>query len=97
MTGARYSLWSSIDPRAFRELRAVCGLSVGEVAQLLRVTARSVRYWEAGQRRIPYCAFKLLRVVAHGDVGGRAWDGWRVVGGELWSPSGQSFRAWELE
>lgn len=64
-----------------------------EAGKLFRVTERTVRNWEAGRVAVPYAAFKLLRVLRGGELPGRAWKGYRLQGGTLWSPEGRPFHA----
>lgn len=85
-----------IDPKEFKITRQAAGLTVDQVAGLLFVTPRTVRYWEAGRYRIPYPAFKLLRILRGAELPGEAWAGWRVTRGALWSPAGQCFLPGEL-
>ncbi|MFN3842515.1 MAG: VC1465 family Xer recombination activation factor [Rehaibacterium terrae] len=62
-------------------------------ARLLRVCPRTVRNWEAGRTRIPYAAFKPMRLLRGFELPGDAWRGWRLIGDTLWSPEGHGFRA----
>ena len=77
----------------FRTARAVCGLSIPEAAKLLRVTERTIQYWEAGTVRVPYAAFKLMRILRGYELPGAAWKGYRLQGDTLWSPEGLRFSA----
>jgi hypothetical protein len=66
-------------------------------ADLLRVSERTIRGWESGATRIPYAAYKLLRVLK----GGRylAHPGWKdfiVQGDTLVTPEGHRFQAGQL-
>lgn len=90
--------FTPVDAEAFRVARFSAGLSLDGAADFLRVTSRTVRNWEAGAVRIPYPAFRLLRVRAGLSMPFDGWDGW-IVGkdGTLWSPGRQSFRAKDLE
>lgn len=76
----------------FREARSICCLSVSEAAKLLRVTERTLQNWEAGRVRIPYAAYKLMRILRGHELAHPAWRGFRVVGATLWTPEGRSFR-----
>ena len=76
----------------FRETRSICCLSVSEAAKLLRVTERTLQNWESGRVRIPYAAYKLMRVLRGHELAHPAWRGFRVVGANLWTPEGHSFR-----
>ena len=85
------------DPEKFYVERRTAGLSRKETAAYLGVTLRTIRNWENGTYRIPYPAFKLVRMRAGGIVQAPGWDGWRFGrGGALYSPCGHSFNAWEL-
>lgn len=80
----------------FREARLQCCLSVEGCAKLLRISERTVRNWEAGAVRIPYAAFKLMRVMRGGKLLGSDWTGFRVHGDTLITPEGRSFHFSEL-
>lgn len=80
-----------------RETRILSGLSVEEVAQMLRVTCRTVRNWESGRVQVPYAAFKLLRIITGYELPSDAWRGWMFLGEVLWSPEGKNFTARDLD
>nr|WP_103967501.1 VC1465 family Xer recombination activation factor [Nitrosomonas ureae] len=63
-----------------RETRILSRLSVDEVAQMLRVTCRTVRNWESGRVQVPYAAFKLLRILTGYELPSDAWRGWMFLG-----------------
>lgn len=66
-------------------------------AQLLRVSDRTIRNWEAGSARIPYAAYKLLRVLRGGRyLGDAIWADFRVCGPVLITPEGHRFHAGDL-
>lgn len=71
-------------------------LTIDDVAKLLQVTSRTVAHWEFGSARIPYAAFKLLRMKANGEFLNPAWEGWTVRGDSLYSPTGRAFKPYEL-
>ncbi|HUW29336.1 MAG TPA: VC1465 family Xer recombination activation factor [Sulfuriferula sp.] len=72
--------------------RRTAGLTRKEAAAFLGVTVRTIRNWENGSSRIPYPAFKLIRMRAGGVVQAPGWEGWRFGrGGALYSPCGRSF------
>ncbi len=77
----------------FRDTRGLCCLTVADTAKLLRVTPRTVQNWESGRVRIPYSAFKLLRILRGYELPGAAWRGYRLKGDTLWSPEGLAFKA----
>ena len=58
-------------------------------AKLFQVASRTVRNWEAGKSRIPYVAFKLLRLLLRDELPG--WEDWRFEAGRLVSPEGHHF------
>lgn len=76
----------------FREARQTCSLSVPEAAKLFRVTVRTLQNWESGRVRVPYAAYKLMRILRGHELPHPAWRGFRVVGATLWTPEGHSFR-----
>ena len=55
-----------------------------------------MRNWEAGKVRIPYAAFKLMRVLRGGKVLGAGWEGFRVRDRTLCTPEGHEFHAGDL-
>lgn len=83
-------------PWRFREARLSCGLGVGACADLLKVSERTVRNWEAGAVRIPYAAYKLMRVLRGGKVLGPEWRDFRVWRNVLVTPEGHRFEAGDL-
>jgi hypothetical protein len=64
----------------------------------LGVTPRTVSFWEAGRTRIPYAAFRLLRVMLGGELPGpaREWEGFFIRGDRLYSPENHGFTAADL-
>src|SRR3546814_9575726 len=74
-------------------MRLSCALSVGAAAKVLHVTARTLHNGEAGASRVPYAAYKLLRLLRGGELPGAAWKGWRLHGDTLYSPEGHAFGA----
>jgi DNA-binding transcriptional regulator YiaG len=85
-----------IDREQFREIRLMHRYSIDEVAKVLQVTPRTVRHWESGITRIPYAAFKLLRILVAHELPSSVWRGWRVIGDTLYSPVGRGFKVHEL-
>lgn len=87
-----------VDRAAFHLERRTAGLTQAEAARFLGVTERTIRNWEKGGTRIPYPAFRLIRMRAGGIVHASGWDGWRFGrDGALFSPEGRSFQPWELQ
>jgi DNA-binding transcriptional regulator YiaG len=80
----------------FREARFSCGLSVEACADLLRISDRTIRNWESGTVRIPYAAYKLMRVLKGGKLLGPEWQDFYVWRGVLHTPEGHRFEAGEL-
>lgn len=85
-----------VEPSALRDLRARMGWTVEDVARELAVSARGVRLWESGKRRIPYASFRLLRLMAGSQLPWPEWRGFWVRGGTLYSPEGHQFAAADL-
>ena len=87
-----------IDPQDFRDLRRWSGLTRQQAAQALDVTPRTVQNWETGGARIPWLAFRMLRILRGYALPGKAWEGWTLAGDALISPAGRSFdAAWLLD
>lgn len=86
------------DPERFHLERMAAGLTQKQAAEYLGVSVRSVRNWETGANRIPYPAFKLVRMRAKAIVHVEGWEGWRFArDGALVTPDGRSFQPWELQ
>ena len=64
------------------------GMNRAACAKFLHVTERTLHNWESGQHAIPYTAYKLLRLHACHELPGKAWQGWRLHSGKLWTPEG---------
>lgn len=81
----------------FRIERMTAGFSRPQAADYLGVNVRTIRNWETGATRIPYPAFRLLRMRAKGLVHGQGWEGWRFTSeGALCSPVGRSYLPHQL-
>lgn len=81
----------------FRVERITAGFTRPQAADYLGVNVRTIRNWETGATRIPYPAFRLLRMRAKGLVYGQGWEGWRFTSeGALCSPVGRSYLPHEL-
>lgn len=63
---------------------------------MLQVTTRTLRNWENGSSRIPYAAFRLMRLFGGHCLMGKAWEGWSMWNGALWTPEGRRFEQHEL-
>lgn len=77
----------------FREARLSCLMSQADAAKLLRVTQRTVHNWEAGRVRVPYAAYKLIRIMRGYELPGATWRGWWLIGDRLITPEGRELRA----
>lgn len=67
---------------------ASLGLTVDDVANFLQVSPRTVQLWVSGRVRIPYAAYKLLRLQLRYELPGDAWKGWHLSAGRLYTPEG---------
>ena len=85
------------DPEQFTLERKTAGLTQPQAAAYLGVSLRTIKNWEGGSNRIPYPAFKLIRMRAKAIVHVEGWEGWRYArDGALVTPDGRSFQPWEL-
>lgn len=85
-----------ITPEQFRETREFTGKSREDVAEFLGVSLRTVGHWETGKARVPYAAFRLLRVALRGDMLDPAWQDYRIARGRLVTPEGYAFGPGDL-
>jgi transcriptional regulator with XRE-family HTH domain len=85
-----------IDPEGFYVARRRSGLTMEQTADLIDVDIRTIRNWENGSVRIPYCAFRLMRLLGGYALLGKEWEGWAFWDGKLFSPAGRSFLPHEL-
>jgi transcriptional regulator with XRE-family HTH domain len=92
MSGRRW-----INPQDFADLRKQSGLSRLEAAEALNVTARTIQNWETGGARIPWMAYRMLRILRGFALPGVHWQGWTIRGRDLFSPSGRPYDAVWLE
>jgi DNA-binding transcriptional regulator YiaG len=76
----------------FRAMYRSLGLSRPDAAQLLHVSERTLHNWETGHHEIPYSAYRLLRLLTRQELPGKAWTGWHITAGVLWSPEGHGFK-----
>jgi len=72
----------------FKAMYASLGLTVDDVANFLQVSPRTVQLWISGRVRIPYAAYKLLRLQLRYELPGDAWKGWHLSAGRLYTPEG---------
>ncbi|MCX7563677.1 VC1465 family Xer recombination activation factor [Xanthomonadaceae bacterium XH05] len=82
----------------FRIARQACWLTLPQAAKVLQVTERTLHNWEAGTCRVPYAAYKLIRLMAGGHLKHLCptWDGWTLRPGKLISPEGREFSAGDM-
>lgn len=80
-----------VSAEQFRDARVFGGFTRERAADFLGVSLRTVGHWETGRVRPSYAAFRLLRVLRHGEFVDPAWDGFRLSRGLLWTPEGHSF------
>lgn len=85
-----------IDPQDFRDLRKQSGLTRREAAAELDVTPRTVQNWETGGARIPWMAYRMLRILRGYALPGHHWEGWTLQGDKLYPPAGRPFEAGNL-
>lgn len=85
-----------IDPVEFRALRRSAGLTRDAAAEMIGVSLRTVGHWETGQTRIPYAAFKLLRIYRHGEFLHPAWQGYALIRGKLVTPENHELHPGDL-
>lgn len=66
-------------------------------ADLLRVSDRTIRGWESGATRVPYAAYKLMRVLKGGRYLHHAhWAHFSVRGPVLATPEGHELQAGDI-
>lgn len=82
-----------IDPQDFIDLRKQAGLKRSEAAAALDVTARTIQNWETGGSRIPWMAYRMLRILRGFALPSVHWEGWTIRDHQLFSPAGRSFDA----
>jgi len=87
--------YKPVNYETIRETRLLAGLTRRQVADMLRVSLRSVQYWEAGHTPMPYAAFRLLRIMTGYELPGD-WQGWMLLRNQLISPDGTIFTSSDL-
>lgn len=85
-----------VSPNDFRDLRHYSDLTRKQAADLLQVSVRTIQNWETGGARIPWMAYRMLRILRGYSLPGKAWEGWTVRGDTLYSPTHRAFPAGEL-
>ena len=86
-----------IDPQDFQDMRKRADLKRHQAAHLLDVTTRTIQNWETGGARIPWMAYRMLRILTGYALPGKAWEGWTVHGDRLYAPNGRWYQANTLE
>jgi DNA-binding XRE family transcriptional regulator len=74
-------------------MRQSLSLSRPAVVKLLRVSERTLHNWETGKVRIPYAAYKLVRLFNSYEIFHPIWRDWKIVGSRLITPEGHSLDA----
>ncbi len=89
---------NKITGERFRIARQSCWLTLPQAAKVLQVSERTLHNWESGACRVPFAAYKLMRLMAGGDLGHLCptWDGWTLERGRLISPEGREFKAGDM-
>lgn len=87
--------------RKFKAMFSSLGLTVADVAKFLQVSPRTVQLWVSGRVRIPYAAYKLMRLQLRYELPGEAWAGWHLSAGKLYTPENhelnpKDFSWWSL-
>jgi len=86
-----------ISAQDFTDLRRQGGMTRKEAAKALDVTPRTIQNWETGGARIPWMAYRMLRILRGYALPGVAWEGWTVREHEMFSPTGRQYdAAWLL-
>lgn len=75
----------------FADLRKRLGLTRAQAAKELDVTTRTIQNWETGGARIPWMAYRMLRILRGYDLPGFEWEDWAIRQGKLISPCGRWF------
>ena len=86
-----------IEPQDFRDLRRQAGMTRLQAAKALDVTPRTIQNWETGGARIPWMAYRMLRILRGHALPGKDWEGWTIDGDTLCAPNGRHFTAGELQ
>jgi DNA-binding XRE family transcriptional regulator len=86
-----------IEPQDFRDLRRLADLKRFQAAELLDVTPRTIQNWETGGARIPWMAYRMLRILTGFALPGKAWEGWTLHRDRLIAPNGRWYEANTLQ
>jgi transcriptional regulator with XRE-family HTH domain len=82
--------------KKLRQMYRSLGLSREDAGKLLQITPRTLQNWESGRVRVPYSAYKLLRVLLGYELPHKAWEGFTVRGNVLYTPEGYAVPAHEF-
>ncbi len=85
-----------IAPSDFHLMRRRAFLTTEEAAKLLDVTHKTLQNWEKGRVRIPYTAYRVLKIKVGYLFNDDHFKDWFVRGDTLWSPEGTGFKPHEL-
>ena len=85
-----------INPQDFSDLRRQSGLTRQAAADELNVTPRTIQNWETGGARIPWMAYRMLRILRGYALPGSHWEGWTIHGDKLIPPGGRPLDAANL-
>lgn len=82
-----------ISPQDFGDLRRQSNLTRKQAAAALDVTPRTIQNWETGGARIPWMAYRMLRILRGYALPGVHWEGWTIRNHQMFDPAGRSFDA----
>src|SRR5664279_5702224 len=85
-----------IDPSDFYLMRRRAFLTTQQACKLLDVNHRTLLNWEQGKSRIPYTAYRVLKIKVGYLFDDECFEDWFVRGDTLWSPEGRGFKRHEL-
>ena len=85
-----------IDPSDFVLMRHRAFLTIPQAARALDVTTKTVLNWEQGKSRIPYAAYRVLKLKVGYVFDDEHFGDWFTRGNTLWSPEGRAFQPHEL-
>ena len=80
-----------IEPLDFLDARRRADLTRKQAADVLDVTVRTIQNWETGGARIPWLAYRMLRILTGCPLPDKVWEGWTVHGDRLYAPNGRWF------
>jgi DNA-binding transcriptional regulator YiaG len=85
-----------IDPSDFYLMRRRAFLTTLEASKLLDVTHKTLQNWEKGRSRIPYTAYRVLKIKVGYVFNDDFFKDWFVRGDTIWSPENRGFKPHEL-